>query len=1056
MLRLFLQLLGSQSREEDKQVLLLLGKGFFMGIFVASYEVASETLFINALGEALLEEAFIISGFLAMLAAFIFARLQRSVPYSHLVTGSLILITILAVSLAFLYSQNQSDWVIFLIFAMQNAFVGLIVLGFWGVFGRVFNLRQSKRIIGGIDTGQLTATMLAFFSIPFLMPYIGGINNLLYIGGFSVVFCLLFHLIIVNKYSVNAQVARTKAEIKETRLGRIFKNKYLRLLSFFLILSMIASKFMDYTFVAVTEKQYTDEESLSRFLAFFKGSVMIVGFLIQTFINDKIIGDYGLRVALSLMPVILGVMSLSAFMAGGFFGYETDSDTFIFFFIFIAVGKLFTDSLKDSLEEPAFKLFFLPLDIKIRFDIQTKIEGIVNEFAGVLAGAFLLIAEALYFFELIHYSVLIIAVIIGMLLVAGKLYQQYRLTLQSSLISQKNKVKQELLVSRNSLELIQEKVKGDKLESILPALELLEKMDPLAFHAKVMEMSLSDNDEIRGFAMQQIEKLVLPEARIQLKGKQAESNTPAMKLLVENALQALEDNDRADYTRDQLLAMLRSRQVKERRQAIRFIALNQHPQFVPFLIELLKDPQPEVRIDAIVAAGKLKSPELWTPLIDCLSLPFYGNSASSSIVAIGEGILPNLEAAFYKSGQNATAMYRIVQIYGRIGGYKAIELLWKKIDFPDRKIVSEVLRSLSNTKAEARDYFALRIRQTIEADIGDIFWNISAISELPDNEEALILKKALLEENKDKLNHMYMLLGMLYDKASIRLVQENVESGTNEGVTYAIELLDIFLSDDLKQPVFTVIDDITDQEKIRKLSEFFPRENFKIKDCLIQIINRDYNHINRWTKACALNYIGTMPGFEVTDDIIANLFNPHPLLREMAAWAIYQIDPTIYNANIYRLPENVRIELDRSIVNSERRRQEGKKLYFEKVVFLSKVSFFKNVPGKVLADLVLVAEEQKLREGQLLKLADKVLDYPILFVHKGSLEICSNQADSTEFKKINLKQGDFFGIWERERLSVQDFEVLAQKDSLLLLFDRFIFQELLADYPVVVRELLSI
>ena len=83
----------------------------------------------------------------------------------------------------------------------------------------------------------------------------------------------------------------------------------------------------------------------------------------------------------------MALFTLGAIITGHIFEYEVKTDEFILFFVLIAVGKAFTASLKDALENPAFKLFFLPLDIKIRFDIQTRIEGVVNEVAVFFAGA---------------------------------------------------------------------------------------------------------------------------------------------------------------------------------------------------------------------------------------------------------------------------------------------------------------------------------------------------------------------------------------------------------------------------------------------------------------------------------------------------------------------------------------------------------------------------------------------------------------------------------------------------------------------------------------------
>src|SRR5690606_32389678 len=57
---------------------------------------------------------------------------------------------------------------IFAMYCMTGPMTAVLLLSFWGIFGRLFNFRQSKRIIGWIDTGQLIAAIVAtLIVIPF-------------------------------------------------------------------------------------------------------------------------------------------------------------------------------------------------------------------------------------------------------------------------------------------------------------------------------------------------------------------------------------------------------------------------------------------------------------------------------------------------------------------------------------------------------------------------------------------------------------------------------------------------------------------------------------------------------------------------------------------------------------------------------------------------------------------------------------------------------------------------------------------------------------------------
>ena len=59
----------------------------------------------------------------------------------------------------------------------------------------------------------------------------------------------------------------------------------------------------------------------------------------------------------------------------------------------------------------------------------------------------------------------------------------------------------------------------------------------------------------------------------------------------------------------------------------------------------------------------------------------------------------------------------------------------------------------------------------------------------------------------------------------------------------------------------------------------FPREKYNYIQVLYEIINRNYNQINRWTKACAVYSLSNIPRIKVNDSLLAQLFNPDPLFE---------------------------------------------------------------------------------------------------------------------------------------------------------------------------------
>ena len=364
----------------------------------------------------------------------------------------------------------------------------------------------------------------------------------------------------------------------------------------------------------------------------------------------------------------------------------------------------------------------------------------------------------------------------------------------------------------------------------------------------------------------------------------------------------------------------------------------------------------------------MKRPELWPILIENLHLSTYGNVAMSALKASGEAAFHTIDTAFYKTGQYHATMIRIIQVLGRIGGRGATELLWKKIDFPDRKIVSQLLLSLSYIGFIARDFQSARIKIAVEGEIGDIAWNIKSALEIPD-EELIdhLIKEAMVEEDIKNYDNIFMLLGMIYDPQSVLLAKENIQNGTTESITFAVEMMDIFVEEELKPKLIPVLDELKIGERLNKLQNHYPPEDFdSYDDLLLQIINRDYNRINRYTKALSMFRFSQLSN-HVTADLIANLFNPDPLLLQTAAYVIYKINKEAYHEHTKRLKPITKKELDKAILPPVFRHEDEeyhqKLLLIERVIEFKKIEMFSQIPGELITYMAECVEEVKVKNG---------------------------------------------------------------------------------------------
>ena len=1028
--------------EEQKQIWLMLTTGFFMGVFIATYQVTADSLFLNRLGDQL-NKAFLLAGAFGILSTGLFSFFQNWIKFTTLALASVILIFAFTLASYLLLHFGNPEWhryYIFAMYCMSGPITAVLLLSFWGIFGRLFNFRQSKRIIGWIDTGQLIAAIAAtLIIIPFTSHLVDDTSNYLLLCCVSIFIVSILLIAISSSFSLAKNDPEEFGPLvrKETSLYRLFTDRYILSLSFFLLISMVTLMFSQYAFQELVHEQYPDERDLTTFNSFFTGAVYGLSLFMQTFINNRIIGNYGLRISLFILPLVVGLFALGAVITGNAFGFskELSGAGFIYFFLFVALSRLFNWTLRDSLENPVFKLFFIPLDNRFKFSIQSKVEGLVNESARFIAGILIFSFAFIPGFKITHISVLIVVLVAAYFFIINNLYHGYRQKIRQKLETTTAEEKQDKL-EKGFKEItlrLEQMLTLPQPEKAVFSFKLLEKINAANISHWVNQMLKNEDEVTRHFAHERMNELKGLSVSDQYVIRMDQHKAGGIKNLLSKAdLQYLIDNG-GEVTKSRIQKLTKSPNTNDRHYATELLLHSSRDEGISFLMELLNDSEPKVRNTAIKTAAKRYNHEVIQAVLDNLGNPMYSNQAMNTLVLIGAETLPLLETAFYRSGQNTQVMLRILQAMGRIGGQRAKEQLWNKIDYPNKMVMSQVLLSLGECGFKAGPLQATRIRYAIEADIADIRWNLSAIQEIDDEGFNDQVKTALRWEVQNDIEHIYMLLAMLHDTHSIQLVKENIDSGTADSITYAIELLDVFLADQLKQRVIPVLDDLTDTERINRLDNFFPRVKLDSKLVLKFIINRDFTQSNRWTKACVLFQIGIQRIEDFKLDLIAQLFNPDALIKEVSAWALYQINPQEYQKNVRRLGEYQRRELDDLIIHSK------KMTRFEKVLFFQKITVFENIPGITLSYLSDISEEIRMKAQQTVVL-DERSNSSFFVLVAGSIDFYQRGQLVSQFT-----EGQFIG----EMLGLPNFVntnlLIAQSDVVILRLNKDQFYELLSD-----------
>jgi hypothetical protein len=247
-----------------------------------------------------------------------------------------------------------------------------------------------------------------------------------------------------------------------------------------------------------------------------------------------------------------------------------------------------------------------------------------------------------------------------------------------------------------------------------------------------------------------------------------------------------------------------------------------------------------------------------------------------------------------------------------------------------RQVKEVALKLLSDSDFKSPDNEWDHIHQLISDIIGIIVWNLSAAVCLDKVKDELLLQT--LNKDTARWNQfLFDLLSVTYDSGSISRIRENLASNTVESVNYALEMIDIVIDESIKPKIIPLLDVISGEAKVKNLYQFYPGEIPDHPKLIDDILNRDYNLLGIWIRACALRNITSIDNEILAQSVIALLFSPEPILKEESAKLIARSGSDIYNSVSGRIDARLKDQIEMFINNGT----VAEELLYEKVRFLS-------------------------------------------------------------------------------------------------------------------------
>ena len=890
-------------KDEVVPVSILVFQSVFLGFFLGAFDVGANTLFLNNFGQDMIPKAIVISGITGIILTSLYSFLQSRLLFSRLALLNLFTVFVITALLRVGYLFSDTKWLAFSLFVLMGPLNIVALVGFWGTVGRIFDLRQGKRIFGFIDTGQVVGVIVSSFSIPFLVSIGFESKNLLYISAVSMFMAFLFQFILNAKYPVFLKV-RSAKEAAKSSFASTFRVPYVRTMALFVILSMLVAFFVHYLFLAVADERFENPDELAKYFGGLMGALTFVSVLIKTFVYGPLMKTYGLKASLLISPIIMTLITVSSAAVGSLFGYTLESASFTFFFLLISLSKFFQKALKDSIESPVLKLIYQSLPAETRHEVQARVDGTINETAALSSGIVLTILGLFSFISLIHYVYFLIGIIAIWFFVSINLFRGYRRTLKetldnASVAGAKVDYTQEWL---QRLERLGVKNQLTFIQAAKPWLL------PSALKMLAAKVEAADLAGVCNIAVATAETTLVPTLQSRLSSLQhadAEKVDSTVKYLQQLAV---------DSKNEDLISMLlASKETEDRVRAANLMGLSKEPRLRQKLTSLLRDLVPEVKRAAIRASKGTRSKELISFLVDFLEKEEYAPLAHASLMGSDEVGLEMLMMAYNRSGATDLFRKRIVRVIPSTGSVLASSSLFSLLTVQS-PFKTEILEGLLQMDFIADERDSLTLHQMLVEQAAVCAWNLNALYHCPSSDRAPMLKQELEFEFSNSRHILFSLLMLQYDRSSIDAVIENLDAGTGQSISFAIELLDTFVVEDLKPYIFPLLEDSSLANKIWALQNYFPLKVYSTTEELLNaLLNRSENLIGKQTKIFALNALGSLGMNDASADLIAQLFNSDRVLRQMSAQLIQSIDKQKYMDCKKRLSDKLRVDLDRRL-----------------------------------------------------------------------------------------------------------------------------------------------
>jgi AAA family ATP:ADP antiporter len=1042
---------------EGRTAALMLAHSFFMGLSTVFFETAASALFLARFGPGVLPFVYITAALLNTATGAVYTAVQARVAFRALMSGTLLFLLATTVALRAGLALSSAAWLLFALLVWYRAISALTDLEYWAVAGHLYDVRQAKRLFGFIGTGEVVARIIGSFAVP-LLVHLMGVANLLELSAAAMAACLvLVGLVLRTPVGAEGGAAAAKSAVKAPRPAgglaeslALFRDRYLLLIFALSFFGVLAKYFVDFAFLAEMRARYGDVKGLASFFAIFSGVSQTLSLLTRLFVSGRLLDRYGIRLGLLVLPAMQVVCTLLLVGAG----FVPGAEIAVFWLVIANQGVYKT--LKHPIDNPSFKVLYQPLKKERRLSAQIAVETLVTPITIGIAGGVMLLFTKVLPYDPVKFALAMLGDFGAWLVVAVAAGGAYAGALKEALKKRLDDEQAfELLSDETSLSLLRARLRSERADEVLPALELLDKAGERGqrgLDGVVLELMRHPALEVRRAALAYVghhrpagaARAVAERLRHEPTSALRASALRSLCLLegsANGALASYLDDPQDELRRAAAIGLLTSGApaaearvtaaavspvAVERTWAAQVLGEAGRPALHPLLSPLLEDADAGVRRAALVAASRVRASELWPVVALSLAERSFAGAAAAALGNGGPTAVAALDDPFWRS-RSTHARVHIVRVWGRIGGPEAVRRLEEHLRFPDARVRYEVMRALRACGYQANGAAAARIEECLSLEAEDAAWKLAVHRDLGTAAE-LAHVRAALEREVDGARHLLLLLlSFVLDASAIRRAADGLRHESRDRRAYAIEMLDVTLSAEWRTRLMPMFEELSLEQRLARLLAIFPQETHTVGDRLKELLRQPPGRLASWTLASVLH---ATVGLHVDGaaDALPGALAENTMLHEAALWA--------------------RASARRGSAGQSRGR--SVMLTIEKVILLKGVHMFMEASDEIVADVASIVEEVEVPRGAVVIEKGDPGDSMYVIV-EGKVRVYDGERTIVE-----LGPRDIFG-----ELALLDPEprfasVAAEIDTRLLRLDREAFLELMEGNIEIVRGVLHV